>query len=266
MASMRTPLVLDGAMGTSLLSRGLAPAALAEDWLLERPEEIAAVHAEHVAAGAQIVLTCTFNLASPRRGDRSVEHLANRAVALARASGARVAGAVGPAAAAGADLARWCAPALEALAGAGVDLLWAETQWDLAEARATLQRARRCEVPVVITLSFTEGEPPRLPGGGLVADALLVLAGDGAAAVGVNCVAPSSTLARLIADVAPRLGLPLVVKPSPGLPGAVLAPGEFARRVSRLVDAGAAWVGGCCGAGAAHVAAIATTCGQVPRG
>lgn len=266
MASMRTPLVLDGAMGTSLLARGSSPAALPEDWLVDRPEEVAAVHAEHVAAGARIVLTCTFNLASPRGGGQ-VEHRAGRAVALARASGAeRVAGAVGPAAAPLADLARWYAPAFEALARAGADLLWAETQWDLAEARAALALAARCGLPVAVTLAFADREPLRLPGGERVADALLALAGDGAAAVGVNCVAPSPALERLVAGIAPRLPVPLVVKPSPGIPGAVLAPAEFGARVARLVALGAAWAGGCCGASAAHVAAIAAAVAQVPRG
>jgi methionine synthase I (cobalamin-dependent) len=74
--------------------------------------------------------------------------------------------------------------------------------------------------------------------------------------VGVNCVAPSDALARLVARVAPGLGVPLVAKPSPGLPGKVLAPAAFAERVRPLVEAGAAWVGGCCGATAEHVAAI----------
>jgi 5-methyltetrahydrofolate--homocysteine methyltransferase len=273
MPSTRTsPIVVDGATGTALLERGLAPGRPPEAWLLERPAEVEAVHAAHVAAGAQLLLTCTFSLASPRLqavglAGRARE-LARAAVRTARAAGAaRVAGAVGPVgpAAPVRDPRGAYAAAFEALAAAGADLLWAETQYDLAEARAALAAARAAGLPVVVTLSFTAGEPATLPAGGSVEDALVALAAEGSAAVGVNCVAPSASLERLLARVAPRLGVPLVAKPSPGLPGALLAPEPFGARVAALSRAGAAWVGGCCGATAAHVAAIARAA-QPPRG
>ena len=51
----------------------------------------------------------------------------------------------------------------------------------------------------------------------------------------------------------------------PGVPReATHSTADAARQVAGL--SGAAWVGGCCGAGAAHVAAIATALAQVPRG
>jgi 5-methyltetrahydrofolate--homocysteine methyltransferase len=262
-------------MGTALLARGLALPALPESWLLARPEEVAAVHAGHARAGAEILLTCTFSLASPRLAAGGLagraRELARAAVGLARSAGAvRVAGAVGPLGpAAGApppeDPRRAYAAAFEALAAAGADLLWAESQYDLGEARAALAAALATGLPAVVTLSFTDGEWPDLPTGGAAADALAALADAGAAAVGVNCVAPSRALERLLAAVAPRLAAPLVAKPSPGLPGAVLAPAAFAGRVAALARAGAAWVGGCCGADAAHVAAVARAV-QAPRG
>jgi 5-methyltetrahydrofolate--homocysteine methyltransferase len=254
-------------MGTSLFARGLSAGVLPEDWLVERPEEIAAVHAAHVAAGARVVLTCTFNLASPRSagGAPVVVDRARRAVALARRSGAeRVAGAVGPIAAPEADVARWYAPAFEALAAAGADLLWAESQWVAEEARGALAAARACRLPAVVTLAFASGEPARLPGGEPVEDVLRALADLGAAAVGVNCVAPGPALQRLVARVAPRLAVPLVVKPSPGLPGTLLPPASFAARVAPLAALGAAWIGGCCGAGEAHLRALGEALGRGP--
>jgi 5-methyltetrahydrofolate--homocysteine methyltransferase len=50
--------------------------------------------------------------------------------------------------------------------------------------------------------------------------------------------------------------VPVVAKPSPGLPGAVLPPAAFAAAVEPAVRAGARLVGGCCGAGPGHVAAL----------
>src|SRR5690554_2940447 len=130
MPSIATARALDGAMGTALADRGLDPRAPPERWLVERPGEVGAVHAAHRAAGAEILLTCTFNLASRRVGDERVEVLADRALSLARSAsaGALVAGAVGPtgltglgpgAAAPASALEELYAPALGALASAG---------------------------------------------------------------------------------------------------------------------------------------------------
>src|SRR4051794_19559942 len=76
-------LILDGAMGTALFARGLA--GRAPSWNLSRPDEVLAVHREHVAAGADLVLTNTFVGASREE--------AAAALRLARESGAPFVGA-----------------------------------------------------------------------------------------------------------------------------------------------------------------------------
>ncbi|HET8733063.1 MAG TPA: homocysteine S-methyltransferase family protein, partial [Anaeromyxobacteraceae bacterium] len=80
------PLLLDGGMGTALIARGLPLDRVPEAWVLGRPEEVAAVHAAHVAAGARAVLTCTFNLARLDLAGQPLEvaTVAARAVAIAR--------------------------------------------------------------------------------------------------------------------------------------------------------------------------------------
>jgi 5-methyltetrahydrofolate--homocysteine methyltransferase len=260
---------LDGGMGTALLDRGLAPGLLPEDWVLHRPWEVAAVHAAHRAAGAEVLLTCTFNLARLDSGgtDLDAGEVARRAVALARlARPVAVAGCVGATGLAGRD-GRGPSPAefreryglaCGALAAAGADLLWVETQLDLEEARAALSAARRTGLPVVTTV-FLVPAP-----GGMAAldgipgvDLLEALWRDGAAAVGVNCVAPDAALARVIAQAAALVPVPLVVKPNAGLPGQPVGPAGFAAGVAAAVRAGATLAGGCCGAGAAHLRALA---------
>ncbi|ACG73290.1 homocysteine S-methyltransferase [Anaeromyxobacter sp. K] len=265
------PTLLDGAMGTALLAGGLPAGALPEAWVLERPEAIAAVHAAHAAAGAQVVLTCTFNAAGPRLDplvppDR-VGALCAAAVRLARraAPGARVAGDLGPTALYGpgrpppdgaAVRARY-ARAAGALAAAGADLLWAESQWDLAEARLALDAARAAGLPVVVTFAL-RAEAGRLAApDGTPAEALLEAVADaGAAAAGVNCVPPGPALAALAAWAARRLAVRFVAKPSPGLPGEVLGPDAFAEALRPAVQAGLGVAGGCCGAGPGHLAAL----------
>jgi 5-methyltetrahydrofolate--homocysteine methyltransferase len=261
------PVVLDAAMGTALIGAGLPPGALPEAWLVDRPEAIAAVHAAHAAAGAELVLSCTFNLAAPRLRASgvvaSIEELARRAVALARrgAPGARVAGAVGPTLLDGApepELRERYGEAFRALAAAGAELLWAESQWDLAEARAALAAARAAGLPAVVTFGFREqagalaaasGEPARA--------CLLSVAREGAAAVGANCALPGAPLATLLVDCRGEVEVPLVAKPSAGLPGQLVTPAAFAGWLAELRRAGASWVGGCCGATAEHLAAAA---------
>jgi 5-methyltetrahydrofolate--homocysteine methyltransferase len=267
-----TAMLLDGGMGTALIASGLPVGALPEQWLLERPDEIRRVHAAHAAAGAAVVLTCTFNLAGPRLRDAGVAaplaDLARRAVDLARdgAPAARVAGAVGPTMLAGvasaAELRERYAEAFRALAAAGVDLVWTESHWDLAEARAALAAARSTGLPAVATFTFADSRGALAAGSGEPALACLeALARDGAAAVGANCMLPGTPLAPLLATAAPRLGVPLVAKPSAGLPGALATPDAFAGWAVELARAGAAWIGGCCGATSAHLAACGRALG-----
>jgi 5-methyltetrahydrofolate--homocysteine methyltransferase len=276
-------ILLDGAMGTALQAAGLPAGALPEEWVLARPAEVERIHAAHAAAGARILLTCTFNVASPRLEGRGLSGaagaIAGAAARLARAAGPglRIAGAVGPTGLvapgsrqrpAAPELRGWYAAAFGALASAGVDLLWAESQWDLEEARVALGAGLATGLPVVVTVTPRPGGGEMLlPSGPPAAEALLALAARGAAAVGVNCAPAGAALEALAASVSARLGVPLVAKPSAGLPGALLPPGPFAERVAAAARAGARWIGGCCGTGAEHLAALAARAGgQSARG
>ncbi len=264
------PALLDAAMGTALQGRGLPPEALPEEWILSRPEEIAAVHGEHLAAGARVLLTCTFNCTEPRLALRGLqdrlEALCGWAERLARAAGrgALVAGAVGPTGLAApghipgrAELSAHYARPLRALRDAGADLLWIESQVRPDEARAALEAARRVGLPAVVTMAFAvRGGRLATPEGEPAADCLAALAAGGAAAVGVNCVEAGPALADLARDLVPRLPVPLVLKPSAGLPGAILPPDAFASALAPAAIAGARLLGGCCGTTAAHLRAL----------
>jgi 5-methyltetrahydrofolate--homocysteine methyltransferase len=98
---------------------------------------------------------------------------------------------------------------------------------------------------------------PRLPDGTPFLDALAAVAAEGAAIVGANCVPAGAQLTALAEAAAARFEVPFAAKPSPGLPGEVLPPERFAAALAPLLRAGARYVGGCCGATAAHVEAVA---------
>src|SRR5262245_8680634 len=83
-------LLMDGAMGTELQRAGLHPGECHELWNLTRPERVAVVHRAYAAAGAECLLTNTFQagpaaLARHGRADRLGE-VVRAGVALARAA------------------------------------------------------------------------------------------------------------------------------------------------------------------------------------
>jgi 5-methyltetrahydrofolate--homocysteine methyltransferase len=256
-------------MGTALMARGLPGLALPERWVVERPWEVARVHAGHVAAGARVLLSCTFNLARVD-GDAlevPVEEVAGRAVSIARSARPwAVAGCLGATGLSHPDgggppdgeLQERYERAFRALASAGADLLWTETQLTLREARAAVAAGRRTGLPVVATAFLAPG-----PDGLAAADGtpgvpfLEALWRDGAAAVGVNCVEPDDGLAAFVARLAARVPIPLAVKASAGLPDAPWSPGRHAVGLACAVRAGAGMAGGCCGAGPDHLRALA---------
>lgn len=266
--------LLDGAMGTALIARGLPEGALPESWVVERPGEVARVHARHAAGGARILLTCTFNLARVEASSlpASVEEVARRAVWLARSARpgtvAGCAGATGLSRAAGrgatdGELRERFERAFRALAAAGADLLWTETHLTLREARAAVWAARRTGRAAVATAFLAPGPDGLAAIDGTPGDEfLLALWRDGAAAVGVNCVEPDGALAALVARAVTRVPVPLVVKPNAGLPDGPWTPPRFAAGVMRSIRAGALLAGGCCGTGTGHLRALAA---MMPR-
>ncbi len=235
------PLLLDGAMGTELLARGFPFSVCYEELNLSRPEVIAEIHAAHVRAGAEVVETNTFGAS---RLDRGVREVCEAAVALARGTGAYVAGSIGPCGRA--DEGRYRAVA-EALSSA--DLLIVETMRNPAELLTAVRAAKRTGLPVVALASFTDenvmadGTTPES-----IAERLIDA---GADVIGANC-------SEDLLDVAARMtGAPLAIVPNAGAPGAYRSPEAFAIEASRYFAIGARLVGGCCGATPAHIAALA---------
>jgi len=99
-----SPVLCDGAMGTLLYSKGIFINRCYDELNISQPELIAAIHADYVANGAEILETNTFGANSFRLGrhgcQSNLEHINRAGVELARKAirGANVyvAGAVGP--------------------------------------------------------------------------------------------------------------------------------------------------------------------------
>ncbi len=242
------PLVLDAAMGTRLIARGLDLAA--DDpclWALDRPEDVLDLHRRDLDAGADAVLADTFGANRrwlARFGREDDWAAVNRAaVALARRAAGPdrfVIGSIGPYDA-GAEDERLVREQAVALAESGADALILETHGETL-ARTRVPNVRKAvDLPILVSLCDS----------GWVGDLA------GVAAVGCNCLAGMGRAEQALGAYVGRSSPPLLAMPSAGLPGEEPeSPEAFAAGVPRLLALGVRLIGGCCGTTEAHVAAI----------
>ncbi len=274
-------LVADGATGTNLQKVGLGAGMHAEDWVLDCPEKILELEKAFVAAGSDIILTCTFGATRPRmkgakHGDQTAE-INRRAVELAREAASSgenvlVGGSMGPlgqllkpygplapeeARAAFVEQAR-------ALGEGGADLLVIETHFAFEEATAAFEAARSVsDLPIVVSFSYDRGTRSMM--GAKPADVVKKYRAMGATMVGANCgttLENMETIIREYASIEP--GFPLWAKPNAGMPRLEdgqtfydITPDGMAAHARKYTELGARVVGGCCGSTPEHVAAIA---------
>jgi homocysteine S-methyltransferase len=275
----RGPLVADGGMGTSLIEGGAPVGACFEALNLEDPARVERVHAGFVGAGANLILTNTFGanrfrLATFGLGDE-VDAYNRAGVEVARRAGAElVGGSLGPL---GVRLAPYGRVRPEdafaafgeqalALADAGVDLLVIETQSDVRELEQAVEAARGAAPGLALIASATFTRDDRTLLGSSPEQIAAALVALGVDALGVNCgEGPAQVLrvVRAMGPVAAAAGVPLVARPNAGGPAEVggrfvypATPAYVAELAQAYLDEGVAVVGGCCGTGPAHTAAI----------
>ncbi|GAB6036655.1 bifunctional homocysteine S-methyltransferase/methylenetetrahydrofolate reductase [Fundidesulfovibrio butyratiphilus] len=281
------PVVADGAMGTQLTARGLSPESCLELANLDRPDLVETVHADYLGAGAQVLETNTFGANAAkldRFGLASRTAEINRQGALlarrAAAGAAWVAGSMGPLGRAFVGLAprpgeerpdpermgACFAEQAAALAEGGVDLIILETFPDLEQLCVALAAVKAATgLPVAAQMVF--GTQGRTLDGRSARECFETLTGLGADVVGLNCgVGPRDALA-VIEGAAGFDGL-ISVFPNAGYPERVddrlvypSSPDYFAATLAACAQAGARLLGGCCGAGPEHIAALSRLMG-----
>ena len=279
-------LLLDGAMGTMLYEAGVSLDDCFDALNVTKPELVASVHRQYIAAGADIIETNTFGANRYRLepfglGD-NVREINRRAVKIAREereiSGRPVliAGSVGP-------TARTLSPfgtadpvavedvyreQVEALLEGGVDLLSLETIGSLDEMMAAIAAARAVsDLPILALLTFAEDG--RTISGNTPEAVIDGLRGSGVTAVGANCsVGPQRILPVLAAmrERAIAIGwtdLSLACMPNAGWPAHVAgrviyrsSPEYFAEFTRQAAEAGVRLIGGCCGTTPDHTRAM----------
>lgn len=255
-------------MGTELIARGLEVAReSADSWNLKRPNDVRAIHAAYVEAGADVVLTNTFGLASSRVASTDKAAVALAGVELARAAGARrIWGSLGPAGDPQADFGR----AGDLLANAGVEAILLETFFDAAELARALDALLVLGLPIIASITVTVGDQGlQTPIGTPLARMAKVFDKRRPDAVGVNCSLDAERMASAIEALAALTDLPVLAKPQAKQSQKCLSPKDpvadatgskttswFTRHALELVRRGATAVGGCCGIGPTFITAL----------
>ena len=288
------PVLLDGGLATTLEAGGTElPGPLwSAQALISAPQAIEAAHRAFVDAGAEVLLTASYQLSAlglqragidssdaPRLFARSVE-LA-RGAADAAGHPVWVAGSLGPYGAALADGSEYTgrydlspgalhdfhAPRVAALVDAGADAIAVETVPAGAEVEVVAEVLRGTGRDAWVSVTVA-GDGTRTPRGEPLDEALApALEVDEVIAVGVNCV-PPHLVAPALTQLAPahQRGRALLAKPNAG------ARWDPARQVwtrtevpadpRDWVAAGAVLIGGCCGTAPTDLARIAAALGR----
>ena len=270
--------VFDGAMGTMLYGRGVFVNVCYDELSLRSPDLVRDIHREYVKAGAEVLETNTFG-ANPLKLAHyglagETETINAAAGTLARdAAGARAAvlGAIGPLGVrvepygetgleeARAAFARQVAGLLEG----GVDGFILETFGDLSEIEAAVRAVRGLsDLPIVAQMTVgTDGRThygtePSVFGPRLQAMGVNV--------VGVNCSVGPAGVLETVEKLARVVSVPISAQPNAGLPREVedrkiyMASPEYMGTYAKwIVEAGARFVGGCCGTTPEHIREIA---------
>ncbi len=257
------PSLMDGALHTNLLARGMPEESSPEQWVSTHPDILRTLQREFLLAGSQILSTPTLGAGSASLCTR----LASITVELAREAGRKAAGVLGPA---GLDAQREENPfdhlvqlyreKAAALEQAGVDFFSLEEMASLTEARAGVLACRPFGKPVCVSLALNE-DGETLDGGDPTAS-LLTLQQLGISVFGVSSSAGPDSLIPAVRQLKKFSHVPLAVRPSAGQPNPLLphlyeiGPSSFQKAAQKLLKAGADILGGGRGTTPAHIAEV----------
>lgn len=239
-----------------------------EELCVSEPDRVLAVHTAYIEAGAGLIRTNSFGANAARLAEYGLERrvsevnwtAAQLARDLAKDARVMVAGSVGPLGEPRADRRELFLEQIGALLDGGVRTIILETFTDLRELEAALEAKHtlhHCPVIACVTLN----EAMTLPDGTALTEAFRQMRDAGADVVGVNCTPLAESLVSAITGA--DSDQPMAVFGSAGLPADIdgrfaypISPDAFAAAGVAMAGQGVRLIGGCCGAGPAHIAAL----------
>ena len=280
--------LLDGAMGTQLIARGVE-AGRCNDYLnIDLPDTIFEIHKSYIQAGSDAVLTNTFGankfaLARYRFADKADEiNTAGAGIARRAAGGQKyVLGDIGPSGGfleplgdlKPAELKEAFAQQAKTLSAGGVDGFIVETMTALDEIRIAIEAAKSVcgELPVLASMAFDKAADGfRTMMGVDVESAVAKMVSLGVDAVGFNCgtllLDEYVELAGRFVSIVKASGANVLIyaEPNAGKPQLVdgravyrVTPEDFAAAIEKIYSLGVNIIGGCCGTTPQHIEAVA---------
>ncbi|MHB8263189.1 MAG: methionine synthase [Acidimicrobiales bacterium] len=293
-------IIFDGATGTNLQLAGLDASDFGGQSLegcnealsLYRPEAIASIHQSFFEAGSDVVETNTFGANEIVLSEYSIEDK-TREINLASARIAReaaasmstadryryVAGSMGPGTKSPTlgqvryrALRDMYQSQAEALLEGGVDLLLIETVYDILQAKAAINGAKRAMVAlrtrVPLQVQVTIETTGRMLAGTEISAALTSLEALKPDVIGMNCATGPAEMGEPLRYLSQHCTVPISVQPNAGLPSIKdghmhydLTPEQLASYHARFIrELGVSIVGGCCGTTPDHIRAVVAAC------
>lgn len=267
----------DGAWGAELQRLGARFGECIDAWNLTKPALVRRVAESYVEAGSRVILTNTFrsNPASLAEFDLQgqCEAINRAAVKISRqaaGTSALVFASLGPIEQRLGDghdarerLGKMFSQQANALALEGPDALLIETMSDLTQARIAAAAALETGLPVVVSFFFNSAahQTPAWPAPEKVA---ATLTSEGVQGIGANCGFGVREFIPLCSRLAASSPLPIWIKPNAGLPKIVdgrarypISATEFVQSARELAEAGATFLGGCCGTTPEYIRVLA---------
>ena len=269
--------VFDGAMGTMLYAKGVYINRCYDELNLSNPDLVREIHTEYIRAGADIIETNTFGATAHKLHQyglesslRDINIAAARIAREAAGEDVYVAGAIGPLdlriepyGPTSFDEAKdlFKAQAMALLEG-GVDLFLVETFSDVSEIRQAIRAIREVtDLPIVAQMTImidgntTFGTTPEV--------FTARLDEWGADVIGLNCGVGPAIILTALEKMRTVTKKKLAAQPNAGLPRDVqgrqfymCSPEYMSKFAKRLIQAGAKFIGGCCGTTPAHIKLI----------
>ncbi len=280
--------LLDGAMGTQLIARGIKVGKCNDYLNVESPDVVSDIHRSYVEAGSDAVITNTFGAnryVLGRHGFAEETIKINKAGAqiARRAAGEEkyVLGDIGPSGdflkplggLKPEELKEAFAQQAEALLAGGVDGFIIETMTALEEVAVAIEAVKSVGggVPVLASMSFDKaGDGFKTMMGVDIETAVAKIVSSGVDAVGFNCGTLSldeyvELAERFVSSVKTlEQGTIIFAEPNAGKPELVedhavykVSPEDFAAAAEKIHSAGVNIIGGCCGTGPVHIEAVA---------
>lgn len=279
------PILCDGAMGTLLYAKGIFINKCYDELNLAQPDLIRGIHQEYLNAGAEVIETNTFGGNSFRLAryglmDKLREinlqgaRLAREAADLVnakKATSALVAGAVGPIGVRIEPLGKVSREEtreayrqqVAALLEGGVDLIVLETFGYLEELHQAFLAVRDVSSDIQVVTQATIDEEGNCLDGASIETFALKAEAWGADVIGCNCSVGPVAMLEAIERIRRVTEKPLAAQPNAGIPRNVegrniylCSPEYMASYARKFVNAGVAFVGGCCGTTPDHIKAM----------